>query len=1055
MELLLIEDSEDDAEYINSLLKLFPEHKKAASVCNSLEDAEKQLLRAQSFDAIILDLNLPDSFGLQTLESIKRLACKTPIVILTGQHDEQLASEAVRLGAQDYLLKDAVDLDSLRRSILYAIERQHAFEANQMLSTIVGSCTDAVISRNLDGTVLSWNQGAKELYGYGEEEAIGQNLQSILKSKLPLPFAQITNVLLEVGRWQAEFSCTTKAGLEVIVHSRWALCKDSSGRPLMILELSNDVTERYKADAVLRQLSAIVESSDDAIIGKDLNGTITSWNRGAECLYGYTAEEAIGQSILILVPDELRDEVAVVLTRLRNGQGLDHYDTYRRKKNGEVIDVSLTISPLKDAHGNIIGASVISRDITSQKEAESTLLKTNEDLEKKIEARTRELVLLNKELTTARDQAQAASRLKSEFVANMSHEIRTPLNAIIGMASVLKSSIAEEKQKSYAEAIQESGKSLLRVVNDILDFSKIEAGKLELDPIEFDISQVVDSTCTMFSTQVKAKGLSLMSFVDPDLPERLRGDSERVKQILTNLLGNAIKFSNEGEVVLRVTSLQRSGNFVDLHFAISDSGIGLGEEEQEKLFQPFVQADGSTSRKYGGSGLGLSISRKLLDLMNGKIGVHSVKGKGATFWFTIPFEICSDSPVGGKKDELRDVRVLIVDDEPHARTILEEYATSWGMRAGVVADGKSAVAELRQSYEQGDPYRLVIIDLYMPSMNGFELGSEILHDPTLSATRLILMTACDTLSSGTTAVELGFKAYLTKPIKRTELFECIVGSLYENESKACRSSVHSGSKVEAVTPTFQTKELILVAEDHAVNQEVVRLYLEELGLHCHIVSTGKDVLTALERYKIALILMDCQMPEMDGFATTEAIRKREVFSGQHIPIVATTANAMKGDKERCLAAGMDDYISKPLDPAEFQLTLQKWLPHAIGNGVTTTADRLNPIIAPSSGVIDFQRLYGRYQEEDAGRLLRMFLESVPKEIMRLNDAVERADWAAAAASSHGLKGICSVTSAVAMAEICEHIEAVTQAQDLENLRRQIQYLYDAFEKVREQVEARI
>ncbi|MBA3995214.1 MAG: hypothetical protein C0469_16975, partial [Cyanobacteria bacterium DS2.3.42] len=530
----MIEDSEDDAEYINELLLRLPNHKKKAVVATTLADARKALSDTD-FSCIILDINLPDSSGLETLAEVQKCSGFIPIVILTGQEDSDLANEAVRQGAQDYLFKNNLNLDMIRRSICYAIERQSTQEQ-------------------------------------------------------------------------------------------------------------------------LRHFGSIIECCEDAIVGKNLEGIVTSWNRGAKRLYGYEASEIIGKSISILIPDELKHELEIILSNIRRGSTLEHLETQRKRKNGEMVTVSLTISPIEDLRGKVVGASAISRDITQQKKLEEHLLRSNEELEQKVTERTKELISLSNEMIAARDQAQAASKLKSEFVANMSHEIRTPMNAIIGMTNVLQKTDLNESQRAYSETIQASAHGLLRIINDILDFSKIEAGKLELERVEFNLLEEVENTSAMLASQARIKGLSFMTYVDPTLPKLLRGDATRLRQILTNLIANAIKFSNRGEILLRVTPRKREDDRIDVTFEVIDSGIGLSEEEQKKLFQPFTQADGSSTRKYGGSGLGLSICKKLVDLMEGEIGVSSVKGNGSTFWCTLPLETCSESQIVSKIPELQDLR---------------------------------------------------------------------------------------------------------------------------------------------------------------------------------------------------------------------------------------------------------------------------------------------------------------------------------------------------------------------------------------------------------------
>jgi PAS domain S-box-containing protein len=941
VEICLIEDSEDDADYINELLQQMPEQRKKAHLATSLASASKLLLQ-NKFDAIILDINLPDSHGIDTLVQVKKLTKRTPIVILTGEEDERLGSEAVGLGAQDYLFKNTINLNVLRRSILYAIERQRGFEAAQQLATIMETGTDAVVARDLDGTILTWNRGAVEIYGFSAEEATGNKAQDLLHSKLPLPFEEIVQTLLQEGRWQSDIDRTTKDGREITVSSRWALSRDDAGAPTMILELSHDISEIKKKEEALRYLGSIVEYSEDAIIGQDLAGKITSWNSGAQQLYQYSADEMIGQNIIRILPQIFESASPESLIQLLQAHELDSIETSARRKDGTVLDVSLSLSQIKDLQGTVVGASSISRDITQRKIAAANLITANEELEKKVAERTIELLVLNQELekkvaertiellvlnqelTKARDLAQKASKLKSVFVANMSHEIRTPLNAVIGMANILQKTNLKEDQRSYTLAIQESGQSLLHIVNDILDFSKIEAGKVNLEHENFDLVQEIESTCSILATQARTKCLSFMCFIDPQLPQIVCGDSVRLRQILTNLLSNAIKFSQEGEVAVRVSKAATNANSVEIYFSVTDSGIGLSEEEQTRVFEAFEQADGSTSRRFGGSGLGLNITKNLVELMQGTIGVISDSGAGATFWFTIPFEVVSALPVTSEKEELRDTRILIIDDEPHARDILQQYVTAWGMRCLSLNDVTKTVEILQKADEEGDPFDIAILDATSPQERSFSVARQILETKDLCKTQLIMLNSSRvTAAAANSTTHSGIRAFINKPVKQSELLQSLMIALQPTEKTTKKNSV-TAPKIEAKKP--QRSERILVAEDNALNQRVMSIYLEELGLDCQIVLNGKEAIEAVEKQHFDLILMDCQMPEMDGFEASREIRQKEGTRGKRVPIIATTASAMKGDREDCLSAGMDDYICKPIEQSELVRILQKWLP---------------------------------------------------------------------------------------------------------------------------------
>ncbi len=869
-------------------------------------------------------------------------------------------------------------------------ERKRAEElirdSEALYSSLVDNLPVQMLRKDRDGTFTFANKAFCELLGLPFEEIVGKTDFDFYPHGLAEKFRDDDRRVMDTGELFETVEENKKDGDTRYVQVVKSPVRDAHGKIIGTQAIFWDVTKRKQAEADLEHerylLQTLMDNLPHTIYFKDAQSRFVRINK-AQARHFQIADvsEAIGKSDSDYFAEEhsrqaLEDEQGI----MRTGQPIVDMEEKEVWPDGHETWVATTKLPFYDQEGRIIGTFGISRDITVQRQAAEAL-------------------------RAAKEAAEAANRAKSDFLANISHEIRTPMNAIIGMTELVLDTTLNSMQREYLRMVRESGEALLLVINDVLDFSKIEAGKIELEHTTFDLPETLGDTMKSLAVRAHGKGLELACQIHPGLPANLVGDIGRLRQVVVNLVGNAIKFTDRGEVVLLVNQQSQADDEVTVHFAVSDTGIGIPLEKRSAIFGAFEQVDTTTTRRFGGTGLGLAIASRLIESMGGTIWVESEVGRGSTFHFTLRLGLADGELVAQQPEEaihIRGLRCLVVDDNATNRLILDEMLRNWEMKPETVSGAREALVRLHRSHTEGNPYRLVLTDANMPDFDGFQLAEEIKDDDELGDPVVMMLTSGDRPGDVARCEQLGVAAYLLKPVKQSELFDAVVLALGITTVEEQESDKPGAKPLRRLPPLR-----ILLAEDSLVNQKLAVGLLEKQGHTVVVTNHGREALAALETQKFDLVLMDVQMPEMDGLEATVAIRTRERQTGKHLPIVAMTAHALKGDRERCLDAGMDGYCAKPIRASVLFDTIGTAMGIPEDLDVVSQPPRNEPPRSSDpSAIVDWlEALETMKGDRDLLKVVvEAFLEEAPTLLTTITEAVASKDPAALRVAAHSLKG---------------------------------------------------
>jgi PAS domain S-box-containing protein len=927
---------------------------------------------------------------------------------------------------QDELSKRNQDLQTINEENNLTIEKFKETErkishAKKTWEAIFDAVNDMIILTNEQNEIIRCNNAAMITLNLSFQELFRENFNTLFCDSSGNPPIEDRNIQFKnIPGW---FFITSYPVTPI----------DNVKSTVYIIR---DISEQHAAsEEILQQkefFEALVRNSPVAIVIMDMSSIIISCNPAFEKLYGYSQEEVVGHNL-----DRLISPKSDLVEAIRYSQEVVEGKTVhefgqRIRKDGSNVDVEIFGVPVI-VDGKGYGILGIYHDVS--------------------------------DIVQARREAEAADRAKSDFLANMSHEIRTPMNGVIGMIELAQDTILTSEQKDYLSTAKESADALLSLLNDILDFAKIESGYLTLEEIEFDLRNTVESITTAISPRAETKGLEVLCLIQPNIPTRLVGDPGRLRQILMNLAGNAIKFTSHGEVVIRVAPDREDAEKVTLKFAVTDTGIGIPADRQGALFERFVQVDSSTTRKFGGTGLGLAISKQLVELMDGKIGIISEPNVGSTFWFTATFEKSTlpyEEPIQIPVD-LQDTHVLIVDDNPTNRLILGKELQSQGCRADSIGDSMYVIPQLVSATQSGDPYKIVLLDMQMPEKDGVTTLAEIKQNDLISDVHVVILTSMGHRGDAAKLISLGCDGYLVKPVKKDNLIEMILTVLGQKPKTVDRKH-HTGQLITTHTISERRRNMvqILLAEDNPINQKLAVNLIQKAGYSVDVVDNGLMAVEAMLNKSYTLVLMDVQMPEMDGIEATQNLRMKEP-AGKRTTIIAMTAHAMKGDRERCLAAGMDDYLSKPLEPREFFLTINNWISKSLPKTGTLDIDNLPQPeqatrlpISTSSEPINLAEALPRFGDDMDFfvTMLADFIENIPERILLIEAAIEKNNVQDVTRLAHNLKGASAnfsaegVRSGAAEIELRGHEGVIDNATEiLSKIKNEVPKIEEYYKRI--------